>query len=431
MIRIMKEAETDRKTIFAREDPAEQVQDPVREILKTVREQGDAALKRYTKEFDGVETSSLEVPAYAVEEGFRRADEMLVQILYQAADRVAAFHQHQVRSSFLCNDERGIVMGQKIIPLERVGLYVPGGTAAYPSSVVMNCIPARLAGVKEIYMVTPPGKNGKIAPNILAAAKICGVSRVFAVGGAQAIAALAYGTETVPRVDKIVGPGNQYVAEAKKQVFGQVGIDMVAGPSEILVLADGTCNPKIVAADLLSQAEHDPNAAAVLITDSGELASSVSAAIEQQIPKLLRRDIARASIDRNGKIIVAESLDTGIDIANEIAPEHLELCVNAPFDYLDRIRNAGSVFLGKHCPEALGDYYAGPNHTLPTGGTARFSSPLSVDDFVKKMQYTYYTGEALEVARETVSYFAKKEGLTGHARSVDIRFDSFPPEERN
>ena len=424
MIRILKEAETDRAQIFAREDPVGSVEAPVREIIENVRQQGDAALKHYTKEFDGADIPTVEVGAGAIDEGFRRADPLLVDILYRAAERVAAFHQHQVRNSFLVNEEDGIVMGQKVIPLERVGLYVPGGTAAYPSSVVMNCIPAKLAGVKEIFMVTPPGKDGKIPPNILAAARICGVNRVFRVGGAQAIAALAYGTESIPRVDKIVGPGNQYVAEAKKQVFGKVGIDMVAGPSEILVVADGKCNPQIVAADLLSQAEHDKNASAVLVTDSQALAEGVQAAIEEQLEKLKRQEIARASIENNGKIIVAQSLDTAIDIANEIAPEHLELCVDDPFDYLDRIKNAGSVFLGRNCPEALGDYFAGPNHTLPTSGTARFSSPLSVDDFVKKTQYTYYTHAALEKAQQSVSNFAKKEGLTGHARSVDIRFDT-------
>ena len=424
MIRILKEAETDRAQIFAREDPVGSVEAPVREIIENVRQQGDAALKHYTKEFDGADIPTVEVGAGAIDEGFRRADPLLVDILYRAAERVAAFHQHQVRNSFLVNEEDGIVMGQKVIPLERVGLYVPGGTAAYPSSVVMNCIPAKLAGVKEIFMVTPPGKDGKIPPNILAAARICGVNRVFRVGGAQAIAALAYGTESIPRVDKIVGPGNQYVAEAKKQVFGKVGIDMVAGPSEILVVADGKCNPQIVAADLLSQAEHDKNASAVLVTDSQALAEGVQAAIEEQLEKLKRQEIARASIENNGKIIVAQSLDTAIDIANEIAPEHLELCVDDPFDYLDKIKNAGSVFLVRNCPEALGDYFAGPNHTLPTSGTARFSSPLSVDDFVKKTQYTYYTHAALEKAQQSVSNFAKKEGLTGHARSVDIRFDT-------
>ena len=423
MIRILKESETKREAIFAREDPVGSVEEPVREIIAQVRAKGDEALKRYTKEFDGVDITSVEVGQGAIDEGFRMADPMLVDILYRASERVAAFHQHQVRNSFLVNEEDGILMGQKIIPLERVGLYVPGGTAAYPSSVIMNCIPAKLAGVKEIVMVTPPGKDGKIPPNILAAARICGVNRVFRVGGAQAIAALAYGTESVPRVDKIVGPGNQFVAEAKKQVFGKVGIDMVAGPSEILVIADGKCDPHIVAADLLSQAEHDKNASAVLVTDSEALAVAVQAAIEEQLPKLRREEIARASIDTNGKIIVADNLDTAVEIANEIAPEHLEVCVDQPFDYLDKIKNAGSIFLGRNCPEALGDYFAGPNHTLPTSGTARFSSPLSVDDFVKKTQYTYYTRPALEKAQPTVSIFAKQEGLTAHARSIDIRFD--------
>ena len=423
MIRILKESETKREAIFAREDPVGSVEEPVREIIAQVRAKGDEALKHYTKEFDGVDITSVEVGQGAIDEGFRMADPMLVDILYRASERVAAFHQHQVRNSFLVNEEDGILMGQKIIPLERVGLYVPGGTAAYPSSVIMNCIPAKLAGVKEIVMVTPPGKDGKIPPNILAAARICGVNRVFRVGGAQAIAALAYGTESVPRVDKIVGPGNQFVAEAKKQVFGKVGIDMVAGPSEILVIADGKCDPRIVAADLLSQAEHDKNASAVLVTDSEALAVAVQAAIEEQLPKLRREEIARASIDTNGKIIVADSLDTAVEIANEIAPEHLEVCVDQPFDYLDKIKNAGSIFLGRNCPEALGDYFAGPNHTLPTSGTARFSSPLSVDDFVKKTQYTYYTRPALEKAQPTVSIFAKQEGLTAHARSIDIRFD--------
>ena len=423
MIRILKESETKREAIFAREDPVGSVEEPVREIIAQVRAKGDEALKRYTKEFDGVDITSVEVGQGAIDEGFRMADPMLVDSLYRASERVAAFHQHQVRNSFLVNEEDGILMGQKIIPLERVGLYVPGGTAAYPSSVIMNCIPAKLAGVKEIVMVTPPGKDGKIPPNILAAARICGVNRVFRVGGAQAIAALAYGTESVPRVDKIVGPGNQFVAEAKKQVFGKVGIDMVAGPSEILVIADGKCDPRIVAADLLSQAEHDKNASAVLVTDSEALAVAVQAAIEEQLPKLRREEIARASIDTNGKIIVADSLDTAVEIANEIAPEHLEVCVDQPFDYLDKIKNVGSIFLGRNCPEALGDYFAGPNHTLPTSGTARFSSPLSVDDFVKKTQYTYYTRPALEKAQPTVSIFAKQEGLTAHARSIDIRFD--------
>lgn len=421
MIPILKESAG--TEIFQRTDPVRDAEADVRAIIETVRSQGDQALKAYTKQFDGAEISSVEVGQGAIDEGFRRADPLLVDILYRAAERISAFHQHQLRSGFQCCNESGVILGQKVMPLERVGLYVPGGTAAYPSSVLMNAIPAKLAGVKELCMVTPPGKDGKIAPAILAAARVCGVDRVFRIGGAQAVAALAYGTESVPKVDKIVGPGNRFVAEAKRQVFGIVGIDMVAGPSEILVVADESANAQVVAADLLSQAEHDKAASAVLITDSEALATAVQAAIEEQLPKLKREEIARVSIDTNGKIIVAEDIAAAVRIANEIAPEHLELCVAEPFRWLNDIQNAGSIFLGNHCPEALGDYFAGPNHTLPTGGTARFSSPLSVDDFVKKSQYLYYTPEALAVAQQTVSNFAKKEGLTGHARSVDIRFD--------
>ncbi|MBE5739844.1 MAG: histidinol dehydrogenase, partial [Clostridiales bacterium] len=308
-------------------------------------------------------------------------------------------------------------------PIEKVGLYVPGGTAAYPSTVLMDSIPAKIAGCREIVMVTPPAKNGGVNPNILAAAKVAGVDRIFKVGGAQAVAALAYGTQSIPKVDKIVGPGNAYVAEAKKQVFGKVSIDMIAGPSEILVVADDSCNAEFVAADLLSQAEHDKMASAVLVTDSEAFAQKVSAALERQIPQLLRAEIARKSIDDNGKIIVAQTLDVAIDIANEIAPEHLELCIDKPFEYLDKIKHAGSVFLGKYCPEALGDYFAGPNHTLPTSGTAKFSSPLSVDDFVKKTQFSYYTEEALEKVAQKIAVFANKEGLQAHAKSATIRFE--------
>jgi histidinol dehydrogenase len=423
LIRILQSNEVERAEILAREEFQSGVEEAVQKIIADVRKNGDEALLRYTKEFDGAELKKLEISPVELDWGFRQADPQLVEILYMAAERIVAFHQKQMRNSFLINEEPGVLMGQKVIPLERVGLYVPGGTAAYPSSVLMNGIPAKLAGVKEIIMVTPPGRGGVISPNILAAAKIAGVTQVFQIGGAQAVAALAYGTQSVPKVDKIVGPGNQYVAEAKKQVFGLVDIDMIAGPSEILVLADGSCNPKFVAADLLSQAEHDKNASAVLITDSLMLAEAVSRELEEQIPKLVRREIARESIDRNGKIIVVENLMEGIEISNEIAPEHLEICVDQPFDYLDGIKNAGSVFLGKYCPEALGDYYAGPNHTLPTNGTARFSSPLSVDDFVKKMQYTYYSREALSKVSNTVSYFAGKEGLFAHAKSVTIRFE--------
>ena len=316
-----------------------------------------------------------------------------------------------------------MIIGQKVIPIEKVGLYVPGGTAAYPSSVLMNAIPAKIAGCDEIVMVTPPAKDGSVAPAILAAASVAGVDRIFKVGGAQAVAALAYGTESVPSVDKIVGPGNAYVAEAKKQVFGRVSIDMIAGPSEILVIADKDNDPICVAADLLSQAEHDKNATAVLVTDSRELATAVSLELERQIPMLSRAEIARASVDNNGKIIITEDIDEAIFVANGLAPEHLELCLDDPFKYLDKIKNAGSIFMGKYCPEALGDYFAGPNHTLPTSGTARFSSPLSVDDFVKKTQFSYYTKDALEAVAKKVEFFANKEGLGAHAKSAVIRFE--------
>jgi histidinol dehydrogenase len=360
-----------------------------------------------------------------MDEAVAAVDPKFIEILEKAAKNIRKFHEKQVRNSFIINDDEvpGVVMGQKVIPVDRAGLYVPGGTAAYPSTVLMDAIPAKIAGVREVVMVTPPNAEGKVNPVILAAARVAGIDRIFKMGGAQAIAALAYGTESVPRVDKIVGPGNAYVAEAKRQVYGIVSIDMIAGPSEILIVADGGSNPRHVAADLLSQAEHDKLASAVLVTDSQQLAEAVSAEIERQIPLLERAEIARASIDDNGKIIVATDLRVAIDIANEIAPEHLELCVDAPFDYLDSIRHAGSIFMGRNCPEALGDYFAGPNHTLPTSGTARFSSPLSVDDFVKKTQYTYFTREALEKVAYDVEYFAKQEGLTAHAKSAVVRLE--------
>ena len=399
------------------------VEDAVADILADVKKNGDAAVLRYCEKFDGVKLAGLRVAQADIDAAYEAADPEFIRTLTMAAGNIEAFHKRQIRRNFVINDTPGVVLGQKVTPIERVGLYVPGGTASYPSSVLMNAIPARLAGVSEIIMVTPPAKDGSVAPAILTAARVAGVTAIYKMGGAQAVAALAYGTESIPAVDKIVGPGNIYVAMAKRKVFGKVGIDMIAGPSEILVLADGTCNPAWVAADLLSQAEHDKNASAVLVTDSEALAVAVQSAIEEQLPKLRREEIARASIDTNGKIIVADSLDTAVEIANEIAPEHLEVCVDQPFDYLDKIKNAGSIFLGRNCPEALGDYFAGPNHTLPTSGTARFSSPLSVDDFVKKTQYTYYTRPALEKAQPTVSIFAKQEGLTAHARSIDIRFD--------
>jgi histidinol dehydrogenase len=421
MIRIMKYGELPNEEIFARSMPTVNVADTVAEILKNVRERGDAALREYTERFDKVTPENLTVTQQEIREAIESMDPDFLAVLEKAAANIRKFHSRQVRNSFIINDEPGIVMGQKVIPVDRAGLYVPGGTATYPSTVLMDVIPAKIAGVKEVILTTPPGRDGKINPAILAAADIAGADRIVKIGGAQAIAALAYGTESVPRVDKIVGPGNAYVAEAKRQVYGTVSIDMIAGPSEILVAADGKSNPAWLAADLLSQAEHDKVASAVLVTDSMELAKEVRDELEKQIPLLERAEIARESIDRNGKIIVAEDLRTVIEIANEIAPEHLELCVDNPFDLLDSIRHAGSVFLGRNCPEALGDYLAGPNHTLPTQGTARFSSPLSVDDFVKKTQYTYYTREALSRVAEDVAAFARREGLTGHARSATIR----------
>ena len=424
MIKIYNYGQVSDEEIFARDNIATDVEGVVAEIIANVIKNGDTALKEYAAKFDKVQLSDLEVSQQEIDEAFAAVETEFLDILREAAANIRAFHEKQVRNSFLLNNTDGIVVGQKVTPIEKVGLYVPGGTAAYPSTVLMDSVPAKIAGCKEIVIVTPPGKDGKVNPVILAAAKIAGVDRIFKVGGAQAVAALAYGTQTVPKVDKIVGPGNAYVAEAKKQVFGKVSIDMIAGPSEILVVADATANPRFVAADLLSQAEHDKMASAVLVTDSYAFAQAVSAQLEMQIPELPRQEIARASIDNNGKIIVAEgNLDLAIDIANRIAPEHLELCVDTPFDYLDKVKHAGSIFMGKYCQEALGDYFAGPNHTLPTSGTARFSSPLSVDDFVKKTQFTYYTADALEKVADKVAYFARKEGLDAHAKSAVIRFE--------
>ena len=418
MIRILKMGEVPTGEIFSRGMPTVNVSDTVADIIRNVRERGDTALKEYTERFDGAKLDRLQVTPEEMEEALKKVDPQFLRVLKKAAANIRKFHARQVRNSFIINDEDGIVMGQKIIPVDRAGLYVPGGTAAYPSTVLMDLIPAKIAGVPEVIITTPPGKDGKVNPVILAAAKVGGADRIIKAGGAQAIAALAYGTESVPKVDKIVGPGNAFVAEAKRQVYGLVSIDMIAGPSEILVVADGKSNPRHLAADLLSQAEHDKMASAVLVTDSEELALAVRDEIEKQLPLLEREEIARASIERNGKIIVTKSLWDAIDAANEIAPEHLELCVDNPFDYLDRIRHAGSVFMGRNCPEALGDYLAGPNHTLPTQGTAKFSSPLSVDDFIKKTQYTYFTREALNSVAEDVALFARAEGLTGHARSA-------------
>lgn len=423
MIKIMKYSEVSSGEIFTRTMPTVNVETIVSEIVQKVREEGDSALKAYTEKFDQARLDSPVVTAEEIDEAFAAVEPEFLRVLEEASANIRKFHSRQVRNSFIINDEDGIIMGQKVIPMDRVGVYVPGGTAVYPSTVLMDVIPAKIAGVKEIVIITPPGPDGKINPAILAAAKIAGADTIIKAGGAQAIAALAYGTESVPKVDKIVGPGNAFVAEAKRQVYGVVSIDMIAGPSEILVAADGNSNPVYVAADMLSQAEHDKMASAVLVTDSEELAYQVRDELERQLPLLERFAIARESIDRNGKIIIAENLREVIDIANEIAPEHLELCVDDPFDYLDGIRHAGSIFLGRNCPEALGDYLAGPNHILPTQGTARFSNPLSVDDFVKKTQYTYFTKNALSRVAEDVALFARKEGLTGHARSALIRFE--------
>lgn len=420
MIKIYNRNEISIQEILERSEQTVDVEGIVSDIIKNVKENGDKALFEYCKKFDGAVDDVIEVTEEEIEEAFKEVDTELIGILKEAKENITAFHSKQVRNSFIINEKEGVIIGQKVLPIEKVGLYVPGGTASYPSSVIMNCVPAKIAGCSEIVMVTP-AKAGKVKPVILAAAKIAGVDRIFKIGGAQAVAALAYGTESVPKVDKIVGPGNAFVAEAKKQVFGMVDIDMIAGPSEILVVADSTNNPAHIAADMLSQAEHDKMATAVLITDSQKFAEDVSAELEKQIPLLPRAEIARCSVDTNGKIIVTDNLVEAMDVSNILAPEHLEICVDNPFEYLGYVKNAGSVFLGKNCPEALGDYFAGPNHTLPTSGTARFSSPLSVDDFVKKTQFSYFSRQALCEVSQKVVRFANEEGLQAHAKSVSIR----------
>lgn len=421
MIKIIKDSLTDRNAIFDVVETKIDVSAVVSEIIEKVKAEGDNALFFYAEKFDKVTLDGLEVSADEIESAKNLVDKEFIAVLERAAENIRAFHEQQKRQGFELQREKGVIVGQKIIPVDRAGLYVPGGTAAYPSTVLMDAIPAKIAGVKEVVMVTPPAKDGKVNPVILAAASVAGVDKIYKVGGAQAIAALAYGTQTIKKVDKIVGPGNAFVAEAKKQVFGKVSIDMIAGPSEIMVIADDKNKAEHIAADLLSQAEHDKLASAVLITDSLEFANAVSDQLEKQIPLLERAEIARASIDNNGKIIVTDSLDRAVEIANEIAPEHLELALDEPMKYLDKIRHAGSVFLGRYCPEALGDYFAGTNHTLPTSGTAKFSSPLSVDDFIKKTQYIYYDEDALNRVCKDVELFAKKEGLTAHAKSAVIR----------
>ena len=425
MIRILDCAAVSRDEIFDRGQtrPTKEIEQAVDEILAAVASRGDAALYEYTARFDRAQLNSLAVSDAEIDAAVAAMGPDYMRLLAQAAANIRAFHSRQLRRDFILPQENGVVLGQKITPIAKAGLYVPGGTASYPSSVLMNAIPARLAGVSRIIMTTPAQPDGSIAPAILAAARVAGVTDIFKLGGAQAIAALAYGTESVPRVDKIVGPGNIYVATAKQKVYGLVDIDMIAGPSEILVIADRAADPCHVAADMLSQAEHDRLAAAVLVCDDMALAEAVAAALERQLPLLPRCEIARESIERNGKIIVAPDLEAGVEIANEIAPEHLELCVDEPFRWLGLVKNAGSIFLGRHTPEALGDYWAGPNHTLPTLGTARFSSPLGVDDFIKRSSFIYYTPEALAAAAPQVRAFAESEGLTAHARSVAVRVE--------
>lgn len=421
MIRIIKSDNVTKEEILCRVETPVNVGPAVDEVLENVRINGDKAIIEYAKKFDKADIDAVLVSQEEIDEALASVDEKFINIIKQASENIRDFHKRQVRGDFVTNTRCGVVLGQKVIPLSRVGLYVPGGTASYPSTVLMNCIPAKLAGVGEIIMATPPKSDGKVPAVILAAAHIAGVDKVFKMGGAQAVAAMAYGTESVPAVDKIVGPGNIYVATAKAKVRGICDIDMIAGPSEILVIADKNSSEELVAADMLSQAEHDKLAAAILITDSEELAEKVSAQLEEQIPLLPRSEIARASIDDHGRIIITDNIEKAIEIANLIAPEHLELCVDKPFDLLDKVKNAGSVFLGRNTPESVGDYFAGTNHTLPTSGTARFSSPLSVDDFVKTTQFIYYSDDALMNEGESIAYFAEKEGLSAHARAVTKR----------
>ena len=383
---------------------------------------GDEAVREYTEKFDGAVPEKTEIGREEMETALKNSSSDFVYALHKAAENIRDFHERQKQQSWFNTFENGTMVGQRIRGLERVGVYVPGGTAAYPSSVLMNVIPAKIAGVKEIIMVTPPGKDGKPNQNILAAAAVAGVERIFLIGGAQAIAALAYGTESVPRVDKIVGPGNIFVATAKKLLFGVVDIDMVAGPSEILIVADETAEPQFLAADLMSQAEHDVLASAILLTTSQRIAEETIEELNRQMQALSRKDIIEKSLTDYGAVIVCNNLSQAIDFANELAPEHLELCVKNPVEYIGRVDNAGSVFLGNYSPESVGDYYAGPNHVLPTGGTARFFSPLSVDSFIKKSSFIYYTSSALDSAKDNIITLADAEGLTAHANAVAVRF---------
>ena len=423
MIRIYRDGELSDSELLKRNEPKTDVAGVVAAILADVRAHGDEAVLRYTEKFDGVRLETMLVSPAEIDEALAATEPEFLDTLRLAERNIREYHEKQLRNSFFFTRPGGVVMGQKVLPIERAGLYVPAGTAPYPSTVMMDVVPAKLAGCAEIILCTPCARNGKVNAAILAAAHIAGVDRIFKVGGAQAIAAMAFGTESIPRVDKIVGPGNAYVAEAKRQVYGRVAIDTIAGPSEVLVLADATAEPRLVAADMLAQAEHDVLSCPILVTDSAALAEAVQTEIELQLQSLERQEIARAAIEDNGKIIVAADLRRGMEIANAVAPEHLEICVDHPFDYLDAVKNAGSVFLGKNCPEPLGDYLGGTNHTLPTTGTARFGSPLSVDDFIKKIQFTYYPAEAFRVLAPEIARFAYKEGLSGHARSALLRLE--------
>lgn len=420
MVKVLDASRVPLSEVLDRTEEQRDISGAVANILADVRQNGDAALRRYTREFDKAEPDALEVPREQLDKALADLEPGLRAVLEEAAENIRAFHRRQVQHGFVISDKPGIVLGQKVTPIEKVGVYIPGGTAPLPSTVLMDCIPAKIAGCSEIIMVSPPTCNGDIAPIILAAARIAGVDRVFRCGGSQAVAALAYGTESVPQVDKIVGPGNPFVQEAKRQVFGQVGIDMIAGPSDILVIADRKSDPRQVAADLLSQAEH-AGGCAVLVTDSPALAQDAAREMEGQLEELPTRETARASLERNGKIVLVKDIPEAVRIANALAPEHLELCLDDPFAYLGEVKNAGSIFLGRSCPEAVGDYFGGTNHTLPTEGTARFSSALSVEDFVKKSQFVYYSDAALTEAAPKIAAFARQEGLEAHARSALAR----------
>ncbi|WP_033828477.1 histidinol dehydrogenase [Bacillus andreraoultii] len=427
MIRITRIKNIDKKMIDAqlkREEASFEVVDQtVKEIIENVKQKGDDALIHYTEQFDGVHLQSLKVTEQEVREALTKIDARFLEILKQAKDNIREFHQHQFEKSWFINKDNGIILGQKVTPLERVGVYVPGGKAAYPSTVLMDVIPAVIAGVNEIVMVSPPNKEGKVNPAVLAAASVAGVTEIYKVSGAQSIAALSFGTESIRPVDKIVGPGNIYVARAKKYVFGKVDIDMIAGPSEICIIADGKQNPTFIAADLLSQAEHDEMAASVLVTESEQLAQDVQREVEKQLGSLDRNEIAKQSIKTFGNIFVVDTIDEAFTVANEIAPEHLELLLDHPLDYLPKVVNAGAIFLGAYSPEPLGDYFAGPNHTLPTSGTAKFSSPLGTYDFLKRSSVIYYRKNNLADVKDQIIQFANEEGLTAHANSIRIRFD--------